>query len=61
MNMAIQGARATNTVSNITVFRSWHSRKRPNMSGSASSFVGCKIREILATKKEKKMFLSQII
>jgi hypothetical protein len=40
-------------VIDITVFRSWHSRKRPNLSGSASSFVGCKIREILATTTTK--------
>jgi hypothetical protein len=33
MNMAIRGAEATNTVINITVFRSWHSSKMQNLSG----------------------------
>jgi hypothetical protein len=53
MNMAIRGARATNTVINTTMFCSWHSIKMPNLSGLCILICGMYDPEISGTNSIK--------
>jgi hypothetical protein len=52
MNMAIRGARATNTVNNIAMIAPGIVAKSQICPDAASSLVGCKIQKFLATTKK---------
>jgi hypothetical protein len=53
MHITIQRGRATDIVINITMLRSWHSNKMPNLTVSASLMIGCTVRKFLAAATKK--------
>jgi hypothetical protein len=58
MYVTIRGARATDIVINITMLRSWHSSKMPNLSGLCILNDGMYIRSGNFWQQQKKFFRS---